>query len=573
MNVVLAILRVLVTWSILLGLFSGVGLLFEKMLGLRPAISARGVLLVSLGWCGWIAFLQIWHLFLPSDWRAFAVLSCAGTLGIILHAGDLLSMFRRELKSRSWLYIWMLLVGVWLANLATAQPQMGDSGLYHINSVQWAHAYPIVPGLGNLHARLAFNQSFFLYAGMLEFGWFIDKSHQVASGFLLLLGMFKSLGGVWRLVHNETRTDPVDVFDALFLVPVIGWGTLSGYASSPTPDAAIFVLGFMLGSELFRILYATSDAETSTKDLSGSVITVALLAATGITVKLSFLVLGGASVLAALYGYHIVGRDTPATCNLAMRTAGIAALFILPWMARGVILSGYIAFPSTFGALPVEWRVSADMARNEARWILAIGREKGAHSQEALSGWRWLWPWVNRLSREHMFDVVVPVVLTTLGVAGRFFWALPGTGRRRSKLWPLFVPPVAALIFWLLTAPDPRFAGAAFWILMASSLTVFLVARRLNGAREAVVLFAAVLLFSNINLPGSIDRWKRDHGTARRVPLVTRTTDSGLQVHVPGHGDMCWNAPLPCTPYFNPRLRLREPGNMAKGFVIDPRAE
>jgi hypothetical protein len=48
-------------------------------------------------------------------------------------------------------------------------------------------------------------------------------------------------------------------------------------------------------------------------------------------------------------------------------------------------------------------------------------------------------------------------------------------------------------------------------------------------------------------------------------------TDSGLVVHVPKDSteDQCWDAPLPCAPSADRRLRLRRPGDLGSGFVID----
>ncbi|MGH9418878.1 MAG: hypothetical protein ACRD3J_02800, partial [Thermoanaerobaculia bacterium] len=50
-------------------------------------------------------------------------------------------------------------------------------------------------------------------------------------------------------------------------------------------------------------------------------------------------------------------------------------------------------------------------------------------------------------------------------------------------------------------------------------------------------------------------------------PVITRETASGLTVYVPVSGEQCWNAPLPCTPYFSANLALRVKGDMSSGFV------
>jgi hypothetical protein len=45
---------------------------------------------------------------------------------------------------------------------------------------------------------------------------------------------------------------------------------------------------------------------------------------------------------------------------------------------------------------------------------------------------------------------------------------------------------------------------------------------------------------------------------------------TGFVVNVPRGTDSCWDAPLPCTPFPNPALRLRRPGDLRRGFMLDP---
>lgn len=56
-------------------------------------------------------------------------------------------------------------------------------------------------------------------------------------------------------------------------------------------------------------------------------------------------------------------------------------------------------------------------------------------------------------------------------------------------------------------------------------------------------------------------------------PYTSVTTTSGLSLHVPVGTNQCWALPLPCTPYVRPELRLREPGNLAGGFILDAARE
>ena len=51
--------------------------------------------------------------------------------------------------------------------------------------------------------------------------------------------------------------------------------------------------------------------------------------------------------------------------SVAALTLGLS----LSWVGRGVILSGYPAYPSRIGALPVDWRVPTEQAEADVAWI------------------------------------------------------------------------------------------------------------------------------------------------------------------------------------------------------------
>jgi hypothetical protein len=58
-----------------------------------------------------------------------------------------------------------------------------------------------------------------------------------------------------------------------------------------------------------------------------------------------------------------------------------------------------------------------------------------------------------------------------------------------------------------------------------------------------------------------------------QADVTVRQTTSGLVVYVPAQGNLCWDAPLPCTPYFDETLRLRKGPLMRWGFASEQRAE
>ena len=51
-----------------------------------------------------------------------------------------------------------------------------------------------------------------------------------------------------------------------------------------------------------------------------------------------------------------------------------------------------------------------------------------------------------------------------------------------------------------------------------------------------------------------------------KVRMRSVTVKSGLTLFTPEKGDQCWDTHLLCVPYPPHNLRLRVPGNIAKGF-------
>jgi hypothetical protein len=143
--------------------------------------------------------------------------------------------------------------------------------------------------------------------------------------------------------------------------------------------------------------------------------------------------------------------------------------------------------------------------------------------------------------------------------------------------WTVVLPVVGGFAFWFLMAPDLRFANALFFLISISTTLLFLSSVK-SSSKES--LFAAAigisLVVGNLNV---LAYGARHAGTMKEismsgwqaipdVPLEKRATRSGLIVLTPKTGAQCWDAPLPCTPYFNELLMLRVLGDLGSGFKV-----
>ena len=111
----------------------------------------------------------------------------------------------------------------------------------------------------------------------------------------------------------------------------------------------------------------------------------------------------------------------------------LASVMILPWLARGVVSSGYIVFPQTVGRADVDWAMPHEQLLSRQRTMSTNTRIRGGVQDEVLGSWDWLGPWLQRFVRNIM-PTMLPSMITVgalgLYAAGRSY--TPGMNRNHS---------------------------------------------------------------------------------------------------------------------------------------------
>lgn len=528
---------------------AGWGRLTVRCLGLQVPDSA-GTIQVWLGFAVVVELVEILHLFLPIDWRLTAALATVGAAGVapqLRATGVILAGVCRRYPAAALLAA--LVLAIWCAR-AMAPPDITDSGLYHFSTIQWANRYPIVPGLGNLHGRLAFNQSYFGFVALLNLAPWWGKGYAAGGVFVLCLAMASVLeSGLWSRRGGW------------WVVGTLGvtLGFWAHFDSSPLPDLPVAALQIVIFLLLVRLL--DRDAPAPMEGL-----TLLFLCLVLVTVKLSGVMFAFAALVIALSALRqaYAARRIAASAALAM-----CVVFTLVHAARGYILSGAPFYPSTVaGAWQLDWAVPIETARSEAAWVYSWARHPGLPPEQVLGNWHWLVPWLRAFPLRGWLDfgIAVLLALAAFGLPRRA--ALADADRR---LGLLYVPSLGAVLFWFFTAPDLRFLGAVPELLVALSGWLMLLRLPQRAGAPSLRLPARAALAAGVALammalpavkPLSFTGW-------REIPLISapavRTTAAGLQVLVPGSDGLCWDAPQPCTPYFDPRLRQRG-GSVAGEF-------
>ena len=576
------VISIVITWFILFVIFCGIGLSIQRLFGVKN----QGVeFLLSAFWVGWayvIMMQQIWHLLAPVDLKATVCVLILGMAGAIWNRDRFAQLFVIDMVPKIKFSIVMCLFALLLANRAMGgfESFHGDQGLYHLSVIQWGSSYPIIPGLGNLHFRLAFNNSYFLYLSLLDVSPWTHMSNHIGIGLLLFVFSLQIGLSVSKVIRNSNRVQTYDIFRILLIIPVLYYYFRNAF--DPSPDIAVILLSMLIGIELCKLLFISKYTKS---DVAYGTFFIIALSAIGISIKLSFIIIGCASSFVALGKYLVCRFDyntRDKTRKEMLWILGSLILVLVPWTARGVILSGYAAFPSVVPAFNVEWKIPPEKAVYESKKVRSWARQPKASSDEVLASWRWLLPWLKRsLISRWLFNFWAPLFLSIIGFAMEVY--------RRNIRDPDFVfdilfllPAFMALVFWFFMAPDPRFIVGAIWYLGAGSLAVAfrryglqkypkVLTSFLKASFGVAILICGGLLFLE-SKRSTFAEIVRLHGFGHnpKTELSRFVTTSGLTLYSPDEKGLCWWAELPCTPYPKANLRLRKNGDIKSGFLVSP---
>jgi hypothetical protein len=565
---------VLVTWFGLFVVFVGLGLLVRRCLAGGPKTAEQLLLCFWLGYASIIFVLQIWHLAFPVDYKGGLLLVLFSIIGLLMNGQDVLVIIKRLKYTDYVLVIFVIVAAVFFANRAIGPPLSGDTGSYHLNTIGWITQYPIIPGLGNLHGRLAFNQSHFLYAALLENCLWSHRSFHFTNGLLIVVFVVHVFAAGYKIVTSMRGWAPRHLFTVIMALPIF---IIMQDFTSCSPDLPVFIMGILICAKLFDLLSKESQSD---RELTFSLAFIVIMSALGVTLKMSFIMQGGLATLVALYFWFRSISDFRAKFG---KNLGLVVLcwsaFLIPWMARGVLLSGYVAYPSTLGAFDIEWAVPHENVVQMERQIKGWARMPGGTLwRGALDTWDWIVPWFRRLvtSGKESIQVAVPLTIALLMFS---YTLLSHLVRRKwcaTSWWRhlILMPWLGGIVFWFFTAPDPRFLGAAGWILAASSVTLIYCpssqthVSKLLRVGSCLCFCISVFLVVKCNYhmygPGP----DKGFHPAPDSHLKEYFTKSGLKLYVPNR-TACWYGPLVYTPWPDPNIRLREESDLASGFVTE----
>jgi len=492
-------------------------------------------------------------------------------------------------RPRPWEWAVLAMGAAWVVDQCIARFFSWDGALYHAQAVMWASRYAVVPGIANLHGPLAFNNSSFLADAMVNSGWWEGRGFHVANGVLLLGAVLQAVVSGLRWLRSDRAGAGVRCFG--FLMLALAFHTARDVASFSTDLPMALILG--AAATLMYALLDRDERQGRAED-AYDLFALALLLAAAVSIKLTAAVFAAVALpVVIVVGFRHWPKRERALRRSLIWMAVVLAVFSGAWIARGIVMSGYPFFPLTMGGVPVDWRVPLEHAQAEVAYITLTER---AFSW-GLVGRNWVW--LTMIG--DVTALLVPGGLAMAALVARWFAIRRRRGEARAvpRTFWLYLPLMAAIAVWFVTAPSHRYSPALFWPLAALSVTEAvrviwpLIGPRSRGWLAVLVVTIAVapvfaergFVMVHEGAEAAMAVRIRDRSTAfwgrglspmgGEVAVTVYTTRSGDQLNVPdrsrppaGLPNACWSAPLPCTPNPAPNLQLRVPGRLDRGFRV-----
>jgi hypothetical protein len=522
-----------------------------------------------------VAILEVYHFFSKIDLRITLLICAIGVFGILSSRASLQRQLACIWQTERFAVVCGLAVSVLIAFRASRICMDYDTGLYGLGAVRWFITYPIVPGLANLHGRLGFNSSAFLCVAALDQGILRGVYDRIFTG-LLVVALFSSIIPSWvRMFRPSSTPAAADWFVSILLIPASCWLETREFVGTMT-DLPATVCCLVAAAILFRTLEDRNRGSGDSGPVKLRLFVAMTLFALAIVFKLSVVVFASVGWLIALVKLWSCASVGPERKRPLGASVLLSALIILPWIARGFVLSGYPFYPNTSFGLRVDWRVPVASANADAGIVRSWARLTSV-SPEDNQGFAWFRPWFHDFWTDRLAFLSPTLLTVSGGLAVCLALATRKLSRVPGELW-LLVPCSIGLAFWILEAPSFRFGEAVIWTTAATlgALGIQSINPSLTGRKTAILGLHLTSLWTMqgrglwaIWLIGTPLMTGPGSPSFLGAPAVARQTVSGLTVNIPLEGPECWDAPLPCTPYFNRKLALRRKDNIRWGFFID----
>jgi hypothetical protein len=294
----------------------------------------------------------------------------------------------------------------------------------------------------------------------------------------------------------------------------------------------------------------------------------------------------GAMSLIFLFSYclHCQYRAQKLSLRSIAMISTLPILILVSWLTRNTILSGYPLFPSTILAQATAWTIPVEKVVEIYKEVVGWARLPGPQylSQFDQVDFNWFPLWLKMQFKSYRFYLLA--VFPLLGAI--ILWVLNCMNGLKQYALFMFLWASASIAFWFFSAPDIRFGDGFFFCLLGAGLAFnsYIKGHDNISAKGRKLLCFFLLTITAMTTGSLLLLGKRgpvslvEIGRHGPGSIQLHTTDSNLKVWLPirphqcieGNENYicpknkelykevpaCGQSPLPCTPFFNPNLKL-----------------
>ena len=448
-----------------------------------------------------------------------------------------------------WEMLILLFIIIFILTYTANKITLGDTESYHAQSIQWVQKYAVVPGLGNIHGRLAFNSMFMVISGLFAFQ-IKDILIFPLNGICYIVLIIKLL-----FLYKKENT-PGNRWKAVFYMLTLLISLLIMIPDLNSPSADIICATLIIYS--FTILMNLGEKGSQLNYFQ--IILLNLVVLCCITFKISSLFL----ILLLLF---LLKKDVVKKIWISV---AIGILVFSSFLIRNYYLSGYLIYPFPgIDLFNVDWKIPYDDVLSMKLEIESWAKISTLPASDVINMkiTQWIIPWFTSLNFNNKM-IVTANILSVISIIIMFF-------KKDFFLVRIQLIILVNLIFWFLRAPDPRFAYG--FLFLGFSLNFAYMLKHFDqptssGIFKFVKIGLACFLFLIVcrRIIFPLNTLKNTSLWILPAPFGTVETNehySGFNYRVPVPEGGCFNVEIPCTPYPLTDIVLRGK-DLQEGFKI-----
>ncbi len=546
----------MINWIWILGTCFILGLGATRILYGKEHIGGSLDMLLMRGLCAATVYAQMFSCFGKVGGWANVLLGILALALMIMLRKPLAGYMAGCVGSRRFCRYFIIAVSVggillWVSSGSTS---LYDTYLYHAQAIRWIEEYGVVKGLGNLHNRFAYNSAFFCLQALFSWRFTLNRSLHSLNCLVAAIFIVYSIStlSVWK---KETLKIS-DFLKLAFMIYFMGDEVLRALSA---PGSDVMTQGLVL---YIAAKWAELREKKEQEIMKYGELCIFVVWA--VTIKLS----SGGMILLAVYPAVMLLKEKRFRDIFKLLAAGIAVL--LPFLARNVIISGYLLYPySAIDLFQVDWKMPASLVDFDKREIMAWGR--GMKSIELYNAGfkQWFPVWYLTLNIWYKILFVINI-LCIIALIVRLF----SQWKKRKIDWIICVLAATSaiqLLLWFFSAPLTRYGGAYLLLLPAICLWLCGVFRPETRAASCITAYGVIgiCLFFLIRFDCKwVDMSLIKPQDYYYMPYKEVAWE-GLTIYVPTEGDRIGYHCFPSTPseYRLDSIELR--GNdLSEGFRV-----